>query len=1271
MSKNESSSLEDKPDIARKISQPNIQASSPKFYNGPTVKMELPGIGAESASYVQMQKKNNQAVKKTSAAAKSATKNSIAKVKKHPWSFFSFICTIPFLIMLSLASTVLCPLPGPPSAFNKYILSPLGYPPHQSHPVLCYPANVYQQEVLQPYIYPIVDDVRTRVVTSSTYVNYIGPTSSQVKRFGRRAWNGPIKSVVVRINRGVKRFYLTYVQPHIPYYKAKFYSVTAPYTQRLSSFAAPYLAKVEALRTQVAKSSTDYYTFAAAHPYTGHATRYAKLGYKLSSKRSQKAYQWTRPHIVMAGSEAKRIVTQVFGPRAIIVTEWTVAQIKLSLEILKTHICAQYRNHLEPHIGSYVKKASIMLAPYYSIYHHHVHAPYVRPFYNSVFPPEEKSKTFLGMLADWLPSNGQTAAESRGGMDDFFQDAEKHRQRKQADKPAEKRTKATDYKERTKKTSEETKSIFNRKEMDKAIKDLSVRIDEQGRAGEKQVNEELETLHTHVLSQQLPEFATNMRSEIEREIEYILKGLDKLYTQSTQLKKDQVKASSDTADARVRKTVDKIQQRLELKKGKVYNEEKLIVKKAMDRLDSLIGQGYQELAKKISSIDDVSTKDWDKYHAIRKHANDWKDKYDTLHEEPSIFRHFSELRTELDDIHEGFRSRVGILKRTALDRIEAREAVKNMKKEERQNEPSRVSILPVAAGRGAAAAGVAGAGAVIGKGKEQVMSALSAASGGTPTGIAAQAKASADSILSMASSQVHEVTRSLVSAAGGTPSPESPQEHAQSVYAAAKTAAASILGAASSQLHEATRSAAKAVGMTPSPESPNEYIESVYAAAAKGLGDLAAAAEEVAQDVTAMRPLVQVKENAASILAAASSQAHEATRSVISVAGGTPSPESPKEYAESAYAAANSAAASVLEAVGSQVHDATRSVMKAAGTTPSPEGLGEKIESATVIANLAAQKAMSEVSKSVHDASRIVVSALGGTPSPESPDEYAESIYEAMTDSVVSLVSEYSQSASSLASDASATIHSATRTLQSAMGTTPTPESFGESLESMIGVVNQGADSVYGAAGDSLHDVTRKLVKAAGGTPSPENPQEYVESIYNAASRNIRDVKGVVSEEAIKVATQIQEILGVVSTPTPLASAASNYLSSLSSVGASNAAQAAATGSSLLSSLQKEASSSLHSATRSASSLLGATPTPETPSEYIDEMKARAVSAKEMAASLVRKHAEQIKRDMAKDGKKPGDYQHDHSKARVQGKVANHEHIKRNRHYEKGVKDEL
>ncbi|WVQ95245.1 hypothetical protein IAU59_002340 [Kwoniella sp. CBS 9459] len=1232
------------PPTARKSSSPAINsqaaAAVPRFYDGPTVSSKS-DAGAQAKAVAS----------RAASVTKASGKKVVAKAKRHPWSILSILTTVPFLIFFSLTSTVLCPPPGEPSTLNRYLLSPLGYQPHQSHPLLCYPANVYHREVLRPYVYPFIDDVQNKIATHPTYTTYVEPATKQVQTASYRAWNGPIKPVVNRTVRGAKRFYFTFVQPHIPYVKARVNAVTAPYTSRISAFASPHIATANAYANAASQNAVNGYKYAAAHPFTDKASRYAQKSYQIGSERGQRAYNWSKPHLLRARLELERITKEVLGPRAVKGIQHASIQFAKFQAALRAQIFSLYITHLEPHVGPYVNMAASFIAPYTALFHKHVHAPYIQPTVDHFFPPTAEPKSFISMLADFLPSGSSHAAERKGQMDDYYQDIEHSRKPAdvkipQADKVAEKKTPIVQASKEEKKERKETKKI-EKAEMERVRDAIKSRVEEQGKKGHKAVKEEIKQLQANFNNEDLPKLSQSVRAEVEREIDYIHRGLDKLYTSSPSLTRDQVQRSGEQADFRLKKTTDKIRVRLDKLKTKLYEDAKAVAQKQSAALDQALGREYEELAQQMKWIDGLTSRDTEKYNDVKKTADKWKTKYDAVYEDSSLIKPFGELKTELNDYHESFRDRIGILKRTALDRIAAREAM--------SEEPSRVSILPVKE-TASAAAGVVGAGAagaIIGKGKEQVISALSQANAAahgdaaTGTGVVDQARASAESAYAAASSSIHEMSRSAASAVGATPSPESPREHVESVVNVASEGIESFVDAATSNVHHATRSAMKAVGVTPSPESVPEHAESVYAAAAEAVDSLSSAAN---------------------------SAIHDATRSAVKAVGGTPSPESPAEHAQSLYNAAGDAANSLAGSAGEALHQATRSAMSAVGATPSPETFGESVESvlAAVSEGVAGVIPNIDVSSAIHDATRSAMRAVGATPSPETPGEHLESLSYAASVSASSAVSAANEAISNFAEDASAAIHDATRSVYSAVGGTPSPESAQEYLESIANVVAGGAASVYGAVGDNaasaydaagsqvhdatrsairavgatpspespgehaasianaassaVHDATRSAMRAVGVTPSPETPGEYAESVYDAASSSVSSVTSVVSEEVASIVLQIQDALGLVPTPTPepLASSASAYLASIASVGSSVGADAISSGSSILASLQTE----LHSATRSASKALGATPTPETAGEYLEAAKEKIRNPREIAESLVKKHAAQISRDL-------------------------------------------
>lgn len=261
----------------------------------------------------------------------------MAKAKRHPWSIVSIISTIPFLITLSLFSTVVCPPPTESiSPLSRFVLAPLGLHDASSqhselHRTLCYPANVYHREVLQPYIYPVVADLQSRAQAHPIYTKALEPGYRVASANGKRIWEGPVRPVVEKTRKGVRRAYLTFVEPHLPYLRTKVHTLTAPYTSRISAlhrqYVAPHLTTAGRYAQTAGKSTVDTYKYVAAHPFTGHAGRYANAGYQVSKAKSQQAYEWSKPHAIRGGREAERIAREILGPRVIAGAKYAGEQI--------------------------------------------------------------------------------------------------------------------------------------------------------------------------------------------------------------------------------------------------------------------------------------------------------------------------------------------------------------------------------------------------------------------------------------------------------------------------------------------------------------------------------------------------------------------------------------------------------------------------------------------------------------------------------------------------------------------------------------------------------------------------------------------------------------------------------------------------------------------------------------------------------------------------------------------------------------------------------
>lgn len=110
-------------------------------------------------------------------------------------------------------------------------------------------------------------------------------------------------------------------------------------------------------------------------------------------------------------------------------------------------------------------------------------------------------------------------------------------------------------------------------------------------------------LHKDIISSDkiFPSLATSARDEMNRDIDYILGGLDKLYTTSTSLTGDQVKQSSEMADDRLAKKVVQIKERIEKKRVEWFDDGQPIVKEGSEAVDAALGREYKDLQSNVSS----------------------------------------------------------------------------------------------------------------------------------------------------------------------------------------------------------------------------------------------------------------------------------------------------------------------------------------------------------------------------------------------------------------------------------------------------------------------------------------------------------------------------------------------------------------------------------------------------------------------------------------------------------------------------------------------
>lgn len=330
-----------------------------------------------------------------------------------------------------------------------------------------------------------------------------------------------------------------------------------------------------------------------------------------------------------------------------------------------------------------------------------------------------------------------------------------------------------------------------------------------------------------------------------------------------------------------------------------------------------------------------------------------------------------------------------------------------------------------------------------------------------------------------------------------------------------------LLKKASDEAHQATRSLQSAAGGSPTPETATEYVESVKDSVLQGAEDVYEKAESIYSDLSGDSYASSISSSAASYATEASSIAHGATRSIQSAVGGSPTPESAGEYLEAAvddasslasqatgsaadiYSSVVEAGASGLEDASSLLHEGTRSAASLAGATPSPESSEEYVEfyigdASNRVADLqsAAQAALSSASSFV--------------------SEPASQVYEAAETAASHL--------NSLTDSASTTIHQATNSIKSAVGASPDLEGVGEFAEQKVKEVKQGQSEVYSAASSSVKSATRSLKKEAGETPMPTNLEELVGDVRDYAEEQIEEIKEA-ADGAVKMGRRVVDEL--------------------------------------------------------------------------------------------------------------------------------------------------
>ncbi|CDR88778.1 uncharacterized protein SPSC_05610 [Sporisorium scitamineum] len=330
------------------------------------------------------------------------------------------------------------------------------------------------------------------------------------------------------------------------------------------------------------------------------------------------------------------------------------------------------------------------------------------------------------------------------------------------------------------------------------------------------------------------------------------------------------------------------------------------------------------------------------------------------------------------------------------------------------------------------------------------------------------------------------------------------------------------------------------------------------------------------------------------------------------VASGSGSGSSFDDYINSL----NAKAAAAGESVASAAAQASSSVVSAVGASSSTPAAAAKASAAVagavggVAANV--KDAASSASSAASKVSRSAASAVGASPTPETVGDYIDDakdsagaaaswisgVAQAGASSASSAASVASSSASVAAGNAGEAVESASSAAsvasRSAYSAVSNASKAAQSSASSISSAASSAASVASrSASSALSDASRA---AQSGAPSASSVASSVSSVaFRSASSALSDA----SKAAQPVASSASSAASVASAS--VASATQSGASSAASVVSSAAGESLASGSSVVS-----------KASRSVASAVGASPTPETVEDYLEDAKeaVRSVAAK-------------------------------------------------------------
>lgn len=470
--------------------------------------------------------------------------------------------------------------------------------------------------------------------------------------------------------------------------------------------------------------------------------------------------------------------------------------------------------------------------------------------------------------------------------------------------------------------------------------------------------------------------------------------------------------------------------------------EQTSVGKAFQTVQNYIGEAQEKLSMSYMWLDDVTTKDWARYHSLAATEGSWHHLFTgvqngtvdhaNLDKNLGVTAIIGALKDELNDISDETEGKFVSIQNTEEKRIKGQFV--GVKDAVQQGQEKLAEIFEEATDF------VKGTTEPTPTDVQGTVSSIYSAASVTAESAYSAASVTADSAVSAVADNAESAYSVVADSADSaysavTDSAEKVFSDLSAVLLPTKVAKAldDAQSSLSAGLGVASQSLLSLAGAQPSPTDASQSASSLLAQATSYL--------------------VEVRDSAESLFA---SYAVEATKSARSVAGQSIEPTDLAGTASSAYSVASESAASLADRMASEIAFAAGNAQglieqiasDAYAALPTLPGTSDIPAYTDVSSTLASQ---------LHQATREAAHLAGISVSPEGVAERASSIY-----------NQASSVAASALDEASSQIHTATRTMAKAVGVTPTPENVAEYVESVASGASEAFDKATAAVREHI-----------------------------------------------------------------------------------------------------------------------------------------------------------------------------------------------------------